>query len=126
MMNKNKWLALIMLVLAYPAYRFGMWTMEDSSVFTSATGVEVMHFDVLSTQIGGCYLMVRDAKTRKVGELETSTGYHCPKFEAGDHVDMEKWDKSGGYTEFVFKGDMRGEEETYRERGFSHIFSSND
>lgn len=99
------------------AYNIG----RSLTVSNTVNHVKVIHLTVLSSRHDGDYLMVEtDSGVRT--ELQTF-GLHPPQFQAGDKLDLEVW-KDNTY---VFKGDMRGEETTYREEGWddSHKLGDN-
>jgi len=114
----KKWLWLLAPLVAYAAYAFGIWTMQDGSSASNSHGVKIKHFEIMSTQLDGCYLMVKDKKTGKIGELEKYSCYEHPTFSDGDVVDMEVWGFDNGRPEYVFKGDYRGNEASYYESNY--------
>lgn len=110
--------AVLFVGLCAGAFWGGYLTVKDVNTATTFTQVPVVHLTVMSCQDKCYFLMVRDNKTGRVQEFSWESGADRPEFDDGESVDMELWNKSGGYAEFVYRGDGVHDEANYKARWF--------
>lgn len=100
--------AVLCIALSLGAYRIGYNSVADDRVVNQMPTVT---FDIMSSRNSGHDLAVRRVPDGKTGYVEGSCLSHCPQFDVGERVTMERWTSTYGTKLFVYHW-QRGDDDT--------------